>query len=211
MTKKKSVAAACCLLALLIASGCSIPRRESIQKQTYLLKVEHPEQTFSLPINACFNIRMARVAPAFAGSQLVYRTGPVTYEQDYYHTFLSAPDEQFDEIVKRWFRDSRQFVCRGSADPAEKMLTLESHLDGLYTDFENPVPEGVVQMHFYLSRYDADCGCAVELLKKSYTARTPVSQPEPGADQLVAAMSQSVAKILLEVEEDIAAQLRSGR
>lgn len=211
MINRNLFTTAVCLLTLLAVAGCG-PRRDSTDKQTYLLKVEHPGQSSAEPVEACFNIRMARVAPAFSGSHLIYRTGPVTYEQDYYHSYLSAPSEQLNEIVSRWFRDSPQFVCSASTQTQEQPLTLESHLDELYTDFENPTNvQGVVHMHFYLSRYDKECGCPVELLKKTYTARTPISHEKPGAEELVEAMSQSLSQVLLEAENDIAALLRSDR
>lgn len=210
MTNRTVLGLCVSVFILCIGAGCGISRRDNVVKQTYLLKVEPAQETVSAPVTACFEIRMTRVAPAFSGRQLVYRTGPVRYEQDYYHTYLSAPAEQFDEIITRWFRDSRQFVCRPAADASQDILTLEPHLDELYVDFQTAAqPEGVAVMHFYLSRYDEGCGCPVEVLKKSYTARTPITSEKPRADELVSAMSLSIAKILTEVENDIAERLRT--
>jgi uncharacterized lipoprotein YmbA len=193
-------------------AGCSVPRRDTLEKKIFLLKVEHPEESVSQALTACFNIRMTRVAPAFSGSQLVYRTGPVSYEQDYYNSYLSTPDEQLDEIVKRWFRDSRQFVCHTAEQSGKGTITLEPHLDELYADFQGSAnPAGVVQMHFYLSRYDKGCGCPVEILKKSYAVSTPLPSAKPSPEEVVAALSQSVAQILLELEQDVASRLKSGR
>lgn len=209
--KRPRVIVLICVSIVAFLSGCSVPRRDSITKQTYLLKVEHPEVSIEQPVGACFNIRVTRVAPAFSGSQLVYRTGPVSFEQDYYHSYLSAPDEQLDEIVNRWFRDGKQFVCRVDAETRQQTINMEPHLDELYADFQDPAaPASVVQMHFYLSRYDPGCGCPIEILKKSYSARTPLPSPKPTSDEVVSGLSLSIAQILLEVEEDIAARLASG-
>jgi uncharacterized lipoprotein YmbA len=198
----------CVILAVYMA-GCSVPRRDTLEKKTFLLKVEHPEETIPQPITACFNIRMTRVAPAFSGSQLVYRTGPVTYEQDYYNAYLSTPDEQLNEIVKRWFRDSRQFVCHTAEESGKETITFEPHLDELYADFQGSGnPSAVAQMHFYLSRYDQGCGCPVEILKKSYAVSTPLPSAKPTPEEVVAALSQSVEQILLELEQDLVSQLK---
>ncbi|MCE5184582.1 MAG: hypothetical protein LLF76_00455 [Planctomycetaceae bacterium] len=192
----------------ILPGGCSVPRRDTIVKQTFLLKVDHPDEPVADPMPACFYIRMTRVAPAFSGSQLVYRTGPVSYEQDYYNTYLSSPDEQLDEIIKRWFRDSRQFICDAPAEEAKaETLTLESHVDELYADFQSATASaGVVQMHFYLSRYDEGCGCPVEILKKTYRVSTSLP-PKPNPNEVVHSLSRSVAAILSQLEKDIASQL----
>lgn len=199
------------LLIAAVLAGCSMPQRDKIDKQRFLLAVNHPEQSVSEPVTACFNIRVTRVAPAFSGSQLVYRVGPVSYEQDYYNTFLSAPDEQLDEIIERWFRDSSQFVCQGVADRRERILTMEPHVYELYADFqEGSVPAGVAKMHFFVTRYDPPSNSQVEVLKKTYTVRTPLPSGQPSANDIVREMSRSIEQILLRLEADIVDRLQSA-
>jgi uncharacterized lipoprotein YmbA len=199
-----------CFLIAAILAGCSMPRRDSIDKQSFLLEVDHPETAVSQPVTACFNIRITRVAPAFSGRQLVYRVGPVSYEQDYYNTFLSSPDEQFDELIERWFRDSARFVCQGAADKDGRILTMEPHVYELYADFQDETsPASVAKMHFYVTRNAPDSNRQAEVLKKTFTVRTPiVAQPSP--NDIVRAMSLSIQQILLQLEAEIVEQLQSG-
>jgi uncharacterized lipoprotein YmbA len=198
-----------CVLAATVFAGCSVPQRERVERQHFLLEVDHPEQAAAETVTACFKIRVTRVAPAFSGSQLVYRVGPVSYEQDYYNTFLSSPDEQLDEIVKRWFRDSTRFVCRGAADRNERILTVEPHVYELYADLqEDVVAAGVAKMHFIVTRYDPKSNSQVEMLKKTYTVRTPLAAAQPSAKDVVGAMSRSVEQILTQLESDVVASLR---
>jgi len=197
------------LLAAAFMAGCSMPRRDSIDRQHYLLEVQRTQAAASQPVMACFNIRITRVAPAFSGRQLVYRVGPVSYEQDYYNTFLSTPDEQLDEIIERWFRDSDRFVCKGAGDRDGRMLTIEPHVYELYADFQDAAaPAGVAKMHFFVTRYDPDYNSRLEVLKKTYTVSTPLAAAPPSANDIVRAMSRSVEQILSQLEADIAEQLQ---
>jgi hypothetical protein len=197
------------LAASILMVGCGMSQRDKVQRQHFLLEVEYPDQAVPQPVAACFNIRITRVAPAFSGSRLVYRVGPVSYEQDYYNTFLSSPDEQLDEIIERWFRDSSRFVCRDVTDRDEQILTLEPHVYELYADFQDGAkPAGVAKMNFRLTRFSRQTKSQVEVLKETYTVRTPLTSVPPTANEIVSAMSTSIRQILLQLEADIVAALQ---
>jgi uncharacterized lipoprotein YmbA len=193
-----------CLLWGVVLTGCGIQKRPPLQKQTFLLEVRHREASAGQSLAACLHIRHCRAASAFAGNQLVYRTGQVTYEQDYYNTFLVSPEDQIDEFLNQWFISSGLFACLPNAET----LTLEPHLDILYTDFqEKTSPEAVVQFHIRVTRFDQSCSCPVVLLNKTYTANTPLSA-KPAAGDIVNGLNAALTQILQELETDL---VQSGK
>jgi cholesterol transport system auxiliary component len=125
-------------------------------RQYYLLAAERPPAAEgAAPAGAergVLLVRSFRVAPAFAGRQLVYRVSDFRYETDYYHQYLVPPGEMLAERTRDWLASSglfRQVIGAGSAVPPT--WTLTGDVSALYGDFAGPgAPTAVLEIRFSL-------------------------------------------------------------
>lgn len=172
------------LTALLLFTGCGVHKREPLEKQTYLLDIQKPADTPE--IGRCITVLPCRVASPYGGRSLVYRTGAVRYEQDYYHLFMTGPNVQITEALQRWFQ-------RAESTGETAAVTLRPEVDVLCADFQDAAnPVAVVEMHVTLKYGDT-------VKKRSFKAQTPLPA-KPAAAQVVEALSRSLTDILTDLE-----------
>ncbi|MCI0498128.1 MAG: YajG family lipoprotein [Planctomycetales bacterium] len=196
MKSKTLLTIGACFLAGTVLTGC----RKPLQKQTFLLEVRRPETAAVQSIAACLDIRPCQAASGFSGSQLIYRTSQVAYDQDYYHAFLVSPEDQITEHLTQWCHSSGLFAC----PPNAETVTLEPYLEALYADFQQKNSHAAVaRFHVRLTRVDKSCSCPVVLLNKTYSAATPLS-PGPDGAEVVNGLSAALTQILQELEHDLA-------
>lgn len=184
-------------------AGCGIEQRSSSNVRYFLLDVQRPDTSVEAASGSCLHIRPCRVASQFAGRSLVYRTGTVLYEQDYYNLFLTNPDDQVADILRAWFRQSGLTDCVSMNEKQSKKYTLEPRIDILcadFTDKENAV--AIVRMHVLVTTFDESCSCVKTILEKTYTAETPLL-PKPTAAQVVEGLSQSLYQTIKQLENSL--------
>jgi len=180
-------------------AGCNV--QPAPAKVSYLLSVEPDGQTSvaTLP-DGCLRLRSVKVHSPFSGLSLIYRTGEVTFEKDYYNQFLVAPDKQLNDLLARRLSSAGIAICADGMDAGEKRLTLEPHLETLYVDFRTTAaPLAVVKMRFVLIRYDRSCRCSSILLDQTFQSSVPLP-PAAGAPIIVKTMSEAVKNVLQEFE-----------
>jgi len=180
-------------------AGCSVQPPPA--KVSYLLSVEPDGQTAiaALP-DGCLRLRSVGVQSPFSGLSLIYRTGEVTYEKDYYNQFLVAPDKQLNDLLARRLSSAGIAICADGMDASEKRLTLEPHLEALYADFRTPTaPLAVVKMRFVLIRYERSCRCSSILLDQTFQSSVPLP-PAADAPVIVETMSTAVKNVLRDFE-----------
>ncbi len=183
------------VLLLLPAVGCGPLRQPPPAKAFYLLDIQPESQPQRLSPAVCFRVRTVSVQSPFSGTSLIYRTSETAYQRDYYNQFLVPADQQLGEALAAWLPAVGVVLCPDAAtqDQTER-LTLEPHLEALYTDFRNPEsPSAYVRLRFAITTHDRSCRCSRILLNESFEATVNVPA-NPTAEQLVEAMSRAVAE-----------------
>ena len=175
-----------------VVCGCGIPRQPAPAPKWYVLNTElnTPAETPTLP--GCIRMRNVTVQSPFSGISLIYRTGDVTYEKDYYNQFLVAPHQSLNDLLALWLRSTGAVLCMDGSDTGPKRLTLEPHLEALYADFRTPAaPTAVAKLRFVLTQYDRSCRCSSIVLDKTVETAIPLP-PKPTPEAVVEAMSGAV-------------------
>jgi hypothetical protein len=175
-----------------VVYGCGIPKQPAPAPKWYVLNTElnTPAETPTLP--GCLRMRNVTVQSPFSGISLIYRTGDVTYEKDYYNQFLVAPHQSLNDLLTLWLRSTGAALCMDGSDAGPKRLTLEPHLEALYADFRTPAaPKAVAKLRFVLTQYDRSCRCSSIVLDQTF--ETAISlPPKPTSEAVVEAMSGAV-------------------
>ena len=194
-----------------IIAGCGVQKRDPAEKTTYLLNIERPSSNAAPQSAVCLSIAPCKAVSPFSGRSLVYRTGPVQYEQDYYNLFLTGPDEQISEAMQQWFFRAGYENCHvaGGSTNSETMIYLFPKLDVFCTDFEhrdNPV--ATVRMHVSFAYYHLTSGQDA-LINKAFSAETPLPA-KPTAAQVVEGLSVSLSQIFKQLETELQTERISG-
>ena len=177
--------------------GCGIPKQPPAAARLYLLDIEPDATTQTTALPGCLRVRSAMVQSPFSGVGLIYRTGEVTYEKDYYSQFLVAPHQQLNDLLPRWLRGTGVTLCADGMDAGEKRLTLEPHIEALYADFRTPAaPTAVAKLRFVLTEYDRSCRCSKIMLDETFETAIPLP-PKPTAESVVEAMSVAVKESIV--------------
>jgi uncharacterized lipoprotein YmbA len=191
------------LMCIVLLSGCNIKHRSPAEIHHFLLNVQRPEVETTRSTDACLQIRPCRMATAFADRSLVYRTGPVRYEQDYYNLFLTNPRDQITDILQLWFLRAGFSECiPGSASDTLRYI-LDTQVDTFCADFSAAKPVAVVQMAVTVTRYDKQTSQRTSVLEKVFIRRV-LLPPDPAAADVVEGLSQALTQILQQLEGEIA-------
>ena len=108
---------------MLFFGGCRIERQPAPADTFFMLNVS-PDVAPRRAENDCLRLRPVNVQAPFAGTALIYRTGEMTYEKDYYNQFLVAPDIQLGNLLDKWLRATGAAGCLEDTDDGGIRLTL---------------------------------------------------------------------------------------
>lgn len=194
------LAVAGCLALLLAACGIGKPIPLAT---TYVVEPPMPVQAREAARRPD-SMRMGhvRVAPAFAGSELVYRLDDVKFTPDFYHAFIAQPGPMLGARMAEWLDRAGPFRAvaqPGSSVPAQ--FALEAAVTELYGDFRpGRAPAAVVSVQFTL--VDLSGVSPKMLLERSIGRRVPLAQASP--DALVRGYGTALGEILSELAAEIA-------
>jgi cholesterol transport system auxiliary component len=200
------------LLALALgAAGCFSLRQERPEKRFYVIETERPggankAADAEAAARRVLAVRTLRVSPGYEDRSLVYRTGPATYESDFYNEFFILPHSMLSEQTRRWFEASGLFAhVVSTASRLEATHLLEGSITALYGDFSAPdAPRAVVKMQFFLID---DTGVEPRLeASRDYRSSVALSEKTPAA--VVEGFSKGMAEILTNLENDFAEALQ---
>ncbi|MCB1325060.1 MAG: membrane integrity-associated transporter subunit PqiC [Spirochaetales bacterium] len=181
-----------------VVVGC-LPEleRAAPEKRSYAIELER--QTREGPaLFADLNLEVQRfqVERRFSDRPLVYRTGEVEYEADFYNEFLVAPGSNLEGEARRWLDDRGLFrAVLGSPSRLRARLLLETAVEALYGDFRDS-PAAVLEMHVFLLTRNGEV-----LLDRRYARRVPLESRSPEA--LVRGYGRALEAVLGELEQDI--------
>ena len=129
----------------LMLMACSIGKPVQ-QPTTYVVEPDAPTQRLS-GVHGSEVVRMGnvRVAAAFAGNALVYRTDDVIFVSDPYQSFIADPRAMFGNQMASWLNLAGPFKVVTQPDsglPADYIL--EATVIELYGDFRPGKPASAV-------------------------------------------------------------------
>jgi cholesterol transport system auxiliary component len=145
-----------------------------------------------------------RVAPAFAGSALVYRMDEVQFTSDFYNALIADPGPMLGARMAEWLDRSGPFKSvsqPGGAVPAR--FVLEAAVTELYGDFRpGRTAAAVMTVQFALVDLGAPPSSTV-VLERFIGRRIDLAESSPSA--LVRGYGQALSEILTELSAQIAA------
>jgi uncharacterized lipoprotein YmbA len=182
----------------LLAAGCSL-KSPAPEWSGYLLATARP-QAASPGSAGTLHVGTVRVAPAFAGGQLMVRTSQFGYEPDFYHRFLSSPDEMLRTELVGWLTAAGwSGAALPAPDEAAAPETLAVYVPEFYADVRDAKrPEAVLALD---ARVTDAAGETV--FRKGYAERVPAAAKS--ADALVAGLNAALVQALGKLEADLKA------
>ena len=131
---------------LLALVGC---RPAAYDGRFYVLEAKRAQESSPMRSEVALEVRRFGVDAVFAEKPLVYRTGPLSYEPDYYNEFLVSPAVMVTDRTRNWLADSglvTQVLVPGSR--IEPTHTLEGHITEMYGDLRDPAEPAAVLRQF---------------------------------------------------------------
>ncbi len=200
------------LVATGILAGCGALSKPYPQKTRYAIML--PPSTAPAPSTVpprttdSLCVRALVVNEPFDGLSLVYRTGPASFETDYYNTFVAPPDRLLTGAIDQFLSQSGVFagVFRNETSSNCRYM-LEGDVLGLYGDYtDRSKPVAVIKTRFFFID-DADAA-ATMLFVRQYERSEPLSSADPAA--LVDGWNKGMVAILQQLTSDMASALPVG-
>jgi cholesterol transport system auxiliary component len=167
----------------------------------YNLDVHRDGETGEQSLAKILKVRRFHIASGFEGSGLVYRTGKVSYESDFYNRFLSPPESIITETVQQWLSESRVFTnITDDRSVVESDYVLEGKVLSLYGDYINPdEPKAVFEIRFSL--IDTKTVKHSMVFQKVYRVSSATVSRSPS--DLISGYNNCMEEILTEFEKDL--------
>ena len=190
--------------ALVAAFACSfsqpVPR-----PARYVLVAERPGAP--VPGGAgVLELGRVRVASPFERQRFIYRTAGASYESDFDRQFASPPGALVREATRDWLAASGLF--RAVLDRGGEVAPdwwLEAEVLSLYADLRRgTTPSAVLGVEFRL--LDARSRAPELVFRRRYEESAASASPQP--DDLVAAWSELLARVLGALESDLRGAVR---
>jgi cholesterol transport system auxiliary component len=190
-----------CILITLALAGCAIGKPVP-QPKTYLVEPPPPRDTPAMtPRAESLRIGSVRVAAAYAGNALIYRTADVQFVPDPYNQFITEPGAMLADQIASWLDRAGPF--RTVSHPESALPTyyvLDATVTQLYGDFRaGTAPAAVLALQFTL--LDQSAARPKVLLARVIERRIDV--PEATPEALVRGYGAALGSILEELRADL--------
>jgi uncharacterized lipoprotein YmbA len=185
----------------LVTTACSIGKPVP-QATTYIIEPSAPERLSTAHGKEVVRMGNVRLAAAFAGSSLIYRTDDVTFVSDPYQAFIADPPAMFGTQMAAWLDRAGPFKAVTQPDSAlSAKYRLEATVTELYGDFRPGRPATAV-MAVQFALVDVDAIGPGLLFERTITKRVPLEGASPSA--LVRGYNRAVSEILSELAGELA-------
>jgi uncharacterized lipoprotein YmbA len=191
------------LAVALLVAACSIGKPVA-QPTTYVVEAEAPPARLSgAHDKEVLRMGYVRVAAAFSGNSLVYRTDDVTFVSDPYQAFISDPRAMLGNQMAAWLDRAGPFKAVTQPDSAlSATYTLEPTVSELYGDFRPGKPAAAV-MTVQFALIGSDVGSSL-VFERTISRRVPLDRAS--ADALVRGYDRALSEILTELAGELAAR-----
>lgn len=187
---------------LVFAAGCRVQRSSAPARRYFMLEADRTGQRRSSGYEAVLEVEGFETSPTFQGSELIYRTGSVAYESDYYRAFLTDVSSQISYETRVWLAESGLFKSVINTSGVVKAThMLEGNVISLYGDFrDEAAPAAVMELQFFFLDVS---GKDVEIeLDRVYRDRVLLDENTPRG--LIMGYNKALERILGKLESDLA-------
>lgn len=197
------------IFSLLISclTACSFSRKSEFNREFYVLDVVDMTQGMLVPEKAKFPdvillIQPMRIAAVFDKKDFIYRTGPFSYETDYYRSFQVSPSIMIGEQVYEWFVTKKITgqVVRPDA-LVQANFALYGFVNEFYGDYSDPNNPTAVLSITYRLFYRHESYFSDRRMEKIYVQKISLKDRE--VSTLVAAYNLALKKILTNLSADL--------
>jgi cholesterol transport system auxiliary component len=182
-------------------TACLSLEREAPNPQRFVLEAQRqPAEPDGPARTAVLEVQRFRVAPAWDGLPLAYRTSDARVETDFYNAFLVPPGPMLTEVTRQWLYDSGAFGrVQGAGQETAPTHLLEADVRALYGDLRGEVPAAVLALTVVVTR----AGSRDVVLQRTYEEHAPLANDDAGT--LVAGFNLALRRILARLEQDLRA------
>ena len=190
--------------AILVLAGCG--PSITYDRTQYVLNPIRTAAPAPVASDAVLEVRRFMMDSAFQGKKLVYRTGEVAYETDFYHEFLGPPASMIREATRNWLAQSNLFArVVDTGVYLEPNYALEANVTMLYGDTRDPsAAKAVLELRAFLLNVEGS-GDPQLVYSRVYSATRDAPTADP--DGLVVGFDACLQAVLTDLERDIAAKL----
>lgn len=188
------------LVAVTFVIGCSLEKKFP-DKRYYVLDVSRPVADSSTANDVVLSVRTLRVSPRYERKGLVYRTGELNFESDFYNQFLISPSAILTQEVRQWMEASGLFQSVvASTSHMEVSYVLEGNITALYGDYRDTgSPKAVLEIQFFVI---SDVSVETEVVfQRDYGKQVSLKETSPQA--LVDGLNEALREILTALERDL--------
>jgi uncharacterized lipoprotein YmbA len=188
-------------LAAALAVGCV--SKPPLAIQSYAIDPPPPRAGAASSGAAVVSLSRVGVAPPYAGTSFVYRTGEHRIERDPYAVFAAAPGWMLTAAIRGYLRNS-DFV-RDVVDPAGNLpvdVAIEADASELCADLSGAgEAAAVLTLRFRVLSPADGITPAKELLQKTYARRLALGERTPAS--IAQAWNRELSEIMREFEADL--------
>ena len=187
--------------ALLLGAGCLTLNKSYPEKQFYSLEVPRTSTDTHPAIGSVLRVQRFVAAPQFEGRELVYRTGDLQFESDFYHEWFVSPSAVVTQQTHNWLAASGLFQSvLDSNSGLDESLTLEGYISALYGDYRvKTAPKAVLELRVRM--IGEGQGRTKILFQQEYRQAMTVADETPVA--LVKGWNDELQAILAALEDDL--------
>jgi cholesterol transport system auxiliary component len=203
---RKGICIGFCVALMVVAALSGCRQATSYNKTQYILDPNRAAEPVMASKDGVLEVRRFTIDSAFSGKNLLYRTGELEYEADFYHEFLVSPAAMIREATRNWLAQSNLFTRVVDAGGyAEPTYALEANITVFYSDTrDKDAPKAVIELRAFLLKVEGMRDPGI-LHGKTYTATQESETPAP--EGLIAAFNACLQTILGDLEKDLAAKL----
>ncbi|HWH77809.1 MAG TPA: hypothetical protein VNT76_10580 [Candidatus Binatus sp.] len=191
------------LLLLLLCSACVNFERSYPEIRYFVIAIPDRTDPTNSTGERVLSVANLRISPRFADKNFVYRTSESGYESDYYDQFLTSPDLNIGEEVRKGLAASQLF--KYVIAPSNQLVpnyVLEGSINALYGDFRNlNAPMAVLEFEVFV--HSEDSAKPGVILQKRYTKSIAIGARSPEA--LVKGWDDALNEILKALIADLKA------
>jgi cholesterol transport system auxiliary component len=189
------------LLLCVFCSACVSLERSYPEIHYFVISVPDRSDHQSSIGEGILSVANLRISPRFADKNFVYRTSESGYETDYYNQFLTSPDLNIAEEVRKGLAAAPLFkYVIGPGNQLAPNYSLEGSINALYGDFRNlNAPMAVVEFEVFV--HNEDSAKPGVVLQKRYRKSVAISARSPEA--LVKGWDDALSEIIAALSADL--------
>lgn len=185
---------------LTLVTGCLNLNKSYPEKRLFVLDVSPTPRAATSNSPVVLKINKFRVSPLYGGRQMVYRTGDLQYESDFYDEWFISPSSLLTQQFHSWFSKSGQFqyVLMGT-NHLEPTHLVEGKVSEFYGDYRaSSSPKAILGIDLQVVE-----GLRREHIVFQRTYHREVSLSDRSPDTLAGGLTEALPLVLVEFEKEL--------